>query len=176
MTAAVDETGWKHTFDFRHMSGGFVRYLPDGYNSGTWIDGTGWILTTDHGGNVHNCDIVLNIPATTVTKAIMTYDLTIGTISFGGLTGAVVGSVTGYRYLLAGDLVSGTNQTLTDDVTRTNVTTIALYLVSDNGSPPPTGSGVIKSLVVTGIGPNPFLRHECCACVGNYAGIDCDEL
>src|SRR5260370_6380137 len=113
----TDTTPWSHTFDFKQTSGGFVRYLPDGYNGGTWVEGTGWTLTDNvtMAGNriVRNCDIILPIPSAHIIQAVMTYDLTVGSglAGYGGYGAVCLSAAINPGSLL----VSGNDQTLVDN-------------------------------------------------------------
>lgn len=156
---------WSHEFDFVSSDGGWQQIMAPGDNHiGAWTPGVGWTQTQDTNlsGNSRRGAVIKRLFASaTITSVSMLFDYAIGTtnapgdVAQGGYDNA--GTLFQNDYTHA---VVGINLTLSSgSITHTDVE-IDLALKTDTniggGTGGFTGSCVIKKVIVTGVGFNPF--------------------
>lgn len=145
---------WSHTIDLADTLDGFV-VSPSG--AGAWVPGSG--VTTGDYANFRLAQIERTIPATTITSVTMTFDITKGT--YEGVTPAITIflDVVLVASAYPADIPDGTDRTFSWSGVRTGVTSITPGIVTSYDAAPPysySGSGLLKRLVITGTGTNPF--------------------
>lgn len=153
---------WTETFDFTVNNGGFSVSVGGG-SAGTYTAGVGWVAVDGgvDGGGIYrrNVDIQRTISATTITEYSMTYDLTKGSYSSGAAEAALLADSGAFprQSLLHGSASSGTNLTYTYTGSISGITVLQFRVTSSfQGSATYSGSGLIKSVSISGTGTNPF--------------------
>lgn len=153
---------WTQFFDFSKTYGGFSplqpNFQPTSY-LGIYNPGIGW-MPERHNFNGYLYDAVSlqrNFTPTEITSVSMTYDLTLG-IEYGYVLGAAIG--VGVDILNGGtnsvkDPTNGVNRTLTWTGSKV-VSYLQIFLDIHGDGSPYQGSGLLKSVQVSGVGPNPF--------------------
>jgi len=154
-----------HTFDFTQSPGGFIvdnQYLNA---SGQWINGLGWSYTDfeNNTGQWYRGAIILLPPVAPfdMTGISMVFDLTKGTFIDAFKYGVGIHTTPSADpvYELNPATSNGNNQVAGGPYSQPSVTSIKLIVSSDSDSSTPagfTGSTLIKSLTVSGLGPDPF--------------------
>jgi hypothetical protein len=157
------DVAWSHTFQYDTPSGvdPDTTYGDGGFyignDRGHYESGTGWIADAAVGGVEWSLDLRRDdSPAYTITGLTMTFDFTKGEGTFPGDDDNAIlfdGVKKAYE-----NPTNGTNRTLSWSGTATGSSIRMLLRCGYASSPPPspTGSGIIKSLEISGTGNNPF--------------------
>lgn len=155
---ALDTTAWSHTFDFEVDDGGFVTDTGT-TQPGTWLTGQGWEATLYTANRVRQVVVRNQFGLTThITSVSMTYNATAGEATEPVLARLrVLAGTTVLDEIQHSPPTYGTGVTVTLNCDE-EADTISFMLVPANGSGTgnPGGSGLVKSLTVTGTGVNPF--------------------
>jgi hypothetical protein len=184
MTAAVEETGWLHTFDFTLDDGGFYAPTSLGYPVGTYEHGVGWKTTYNvyYYFDYRAIQILREFPeALRLTKITAEFTFSLGTFNFTGdytfyfYFPLFEAGGTWYNTVLDPSIPASPQVWTGDKVTDNLYISIEPSATVGSLRVDPGGEAILTSVTIEGIGINPFLQHECCVCAGNYAGIDCDE-
>jgi len=161
--ACVPETTFSHYFDFTLDNGGFTR-VTSGVGSGTagvWTAGTGWVATnTFYPSSTYRKIVYLQrtFDARTITKILVTFDLTKGSWS-NPAEFIIADRATG---LPSADITyaasaNGNGQTVELNGSA-NISSFTLrHLSSLASSNSYSGSAIIKSVYIEGIGSDPFV-------------------
>lgn len=179
----TDNTVWSHTFDFTRSEQGWVVDTGTFFNA-TYVPGVGWQVAYGTGTGGHN-DAVVTIKkvlaSTTYVASMKMYfslsayinDFADGTSNLGAFVSSVFHGFqetnpTGSSY----DQTSPLNATVGQSVT-TSDKLVAYFATNAFGTN--TTLFTINKLVVTGLGPNPFLLDDGSECPCNFIGNDLDE-
>jgi hypothetical protein len=141
---------WTHTFDFKTSSGGFL--VPSGVN-GQWVAGVGWQSTTTPAAFV-DLDIRRAYASSSLTSFHLEYHWQQVASGAGASIEAFDNGTPGLSTTRGGDTATG-DYTL--DGTGTSAGSTQFEIRLNEGSVPP-GDGLITltTLVITGVGVDPF--------------------
>ena len=185
----ADNTPWLQLFDFTKNDGGWVPSTNDvGTPIGHYSPGSGWTPTDvrrpTSGAAFRSLVIEKNFGrATLLTKVIATYDAS-STTDFGNHstdTGSDIGLDTIAVVYVPWITPTGTNLIMEWDgssaASKVEIDLrISIDLPSDPSFPRYAGSGTLKSVMLTGVGINPFLDGYCVACAINHIAQDVEEV
>jgi len=157
-------TRWCYEFDFTAGDGSWAAVAT---NQGTHSGGTGWVhgdyTAPGSGSEYRIVNITRSFTASTITKIIVTYDLTKGSYSTPVSAINITDGTTQIQVASSSDASSGSGQTITWEGTQVMDTITAFvrssYRAPANGSF--SGSATITNVEIHGIGSNPFGADNC---------------
>jgi hypothetical protein len=169
-TCPCDNT-WCYNFDFSAGDGDWSQVTTGGYLNGSWPGAPGW-TTTDHINTALTPDaamrlvyIKIPLPARTITKISMVYDFTGGTYDSNALTALELAhNGVPFDTVPRSEMVDGNSQEVMYEGSWGGVTLLTAWLRSSRDISSPydySGSGLIRSIQVEGIGDNPFGVDNC---------------
>ncbi len=154
-------TSFTHTFDFALSAYGWAVQVQGAGAVGSWVAGTGFVFgdATFGGNNVRTVSIVKTpIPARTLTDIKSYIDYT-----YGSVTDPTVGiqridtNVSTWVSKTNANYIAGSNQLLEGIKTEAGVTAISNLMTSYRvATGAQSGNIVIRKIVVSGIGSDPF--------------------
>jgi len=152
---------WVHTFDFSVDTQGWAPYDTGAGNFfGTWSAGLGWANTdaSNSGLNARGVAITRTFTTTELTSVQMTFDYALGTVDSGVFTlQNVADAVTNFIVTHLSDVVTGTNAVQFGAADSPGQTHINLQYLCDITAGARSGSVLLKKIVLTGKGANPFI-------------------
>jgi hypothetical protein len=157
---------WTHTLDFTLSPHGMAAGVAGAANIGTWTPGVGLTNSDGSSGSAWYRGLIMAVNTITpfhILSLSITYDLTKGTYSLGPSNGLGVDALAGAGgvneiSILHGSLSNGTNITQTGATPQTGTTGFQIAFITDDDASSPSGfsgSCVVKSLTITGDGPEP---------------------
>lgn len=159
-----DNIPWSFTFDFKMSDGKFSATIYPGGVPGVYVPNTGWRSQCQPllggPGYYDVVDITLSFAAAALTSVLVVYDNNFQSIINSDtnaivVNGTAVFTETPYRV---------TNGSMYWGGALVNVTSIKAGVLAYNSTIPgcegSNGNALIKSIILTGIGFNPFLKHR----------------
>lgn len=155
-----DSAQWSQTFDFPVARNGYYAVIFEGTYWATWYETEGWRSRWDGGingdaGNRRNW-IARDFALAALTSAYIEYD---ATITPNNVHHSAAMTTAPANNTLTWDVVTGVGQSKFWDLTGTNATAFAVSfdLRGQDGLGDPNGDVLIKRIIITGTGINPFL-------------------
>lgn len=160
---------WTHTFDF--SQGDFGWFAAPPYPA-TYVNGVGWEPGDVPYSNTDQRFIRREFPLARITGIAWTLDT------------AMNCDYRGWFYGIGERIWTGETRSIQSDETFNRFTfsecTVSFIELGNENCHPSTPDaipmpGTIRSAMISGVGPNPFLDHDGAACEANFVGVDTEE-